>query len=258
MIRNWFAVLALLLTSALVANQKILPLSGTYSTGEISIRWDVEMPLQLPGWTAETIPALQQKVGTIAWAMRGYTDNPNPPTDFTSFINRITTSTYAGSPLDVATRVKIAFANPKWVGIIQDGYDNEGGCGCHTTGDFYVLSVPELTRMKPEWFITDLPAAHRMILEKLKVIHDLEDAWVDESLKAGFPDFFPVPQGIRFRYDPYTIQAGCFGMMETTLSWKKLASVTDATRLAELQASVFAVPAAPASAPQPTPIRSKP
>lgn len=253
MIRNWFALFALLLTSALVAEQQILPLSGTYSSEWIDIRWDVDMPVQLDGWTAETLPALQQKVGSIAWAMRGYTDNPNPPTDFDSFVKRITDSTYAGTPLDVATRVKIAFATPKWVGIVQDGYDNEGGCGCHTTGDFYVLSVPELQRMKPEWFITDLPAAHRMILEKLKVIHDLEDSWVEEAIKADFPDFFPVPNGIRFRYDPYTIQAGCFGMMETTLSWKKLASVTDAARLAELQTCVLGVPATPQTVTHPTP-----
>lgn len=114
--------------------------------------------------------------------------------------------------------------------IVYDGYEDEGGAGCHARGRFLTVRREPFGVLSFDW-LTDDPAALRAA-----IVARLPETFDDTG--DALPDFMPLKSGIRFRFAPYTVGPGSAGMPETTLTWDALAPLCRPEALTVLKAAV--------------------
>lgn len=215
----------------------------------IEVKWDIECPVAIDGWSVQDLRRLWRVLDTLAFTKKLVARQVLASDDVNDILERVAQklANYSrfyfssGNSLDHIAELRVPYANRDWVAIDFIGYDNEGGNGCHSYGVFCVLSRKGLEPMEMSWFAKDIPGLQREIVRHLRETLKQETGQdpFDESELAqaekAMPDFLPTPEGIRFRYKAYEILAGCYGLPEVTLPWRALLPFCDANRLYELR-----------------------
>ncbi len=235
--------------------------TGTFKSELADVRWDAEYPVAIPGWSMAELEALWQKIDEYcflpSFCSEEYYESAKParPAFVLGRVVERLTSAETGETtrhysLDVIAEVKIPFASKDWVGFVFDGYENEGGNGCHALGMLAVRDRKTLEPMPLEWFVRDVPGLKRHVLQSLatKLAAEDEDFSEREALLEkveSTPSFIPTPEGVRFRYASYEVLPGYYCLPEVTVPWRELIPFCDANRLTELNALSFPRPKAP-------------
>lgn len=215
----------------------------------IEVKWEIECPVAIDGWSVQELKDLWRELETLAFAEGLVTGRGLVAFDVNDTLERVAqklkdyspVGLCSGNSLDHIVELRVPYANRDWVAIDFLGYDNEGGNGCHSYGVFDVLSRTGLEPMEMSWFAKDIPGLQREVVRQLRETLQKEagrDPFSDSELAKAEkvePDFLPTPEGIRFRYKAYEILAGCYGLPEVTLTWRSLLPFCDANRLYELR-----------------------
>ncbi|MGN1325744.1 MAG: RsiV family protein [Candidatus Spyradenecus sp.] len=215
----------------------------------IEVKWEIECPVAIDGWSVQELKDLWRELDTLAFAEGLEARQEGAPFDLNDTLERLAQKLKdyspfgfaSGNSLDHIVELRVPYANRDWVAIDFIGYDNEGGNGCHSYGVFDVLSRTGLEPMEMSWFAKDIPGLQREVVRQLRETLQKEngrDPFSDAELAKAQkvkPDFLPTPEGIRFRYKAYEILAGCYGLPEVTLTWRSLLPFCDANRLYELR-----------------------
>lgn len=215
---------------------------GAFAHGPVAVRWKADYPVALPGWSASELAALWARLDGLCFAAGGA---PATPEGLLARVAaKVATPEGEGltaRALEAIAEVRLPFASKDWVGVVYDGYDNEGGNGCHARGELLLLAREGLRPMPLGWFVTDEAGLRRAVVRRLAKALEKEghtpfagEFSEEEAWKAA-PDFLPTPEGVRFRYDAYTILPGCYGLPEVTVPWSALVPFCDADRLTELK-----------------------
>lgn len=239
---------------ALGGEVRSLVRTGTFRQDFVDVRWEAEYPVAIPGWSLADLRALWGVIDGYCFLPSYCTEEcieaakPARPAGLLERVaEKLTVPSTAGiseRALDVIAKVRVPFASKDWVGIVYDGYDNEGGNGCHSEGDLCILARKGLEPMPLSWFVRDVPGLKREVIRHLEGVllkggqntPPFGDSWPRAEAEAATPDFFPTPEGVRFRYSAYEILPGCFGLPGVTVPWDVLAPFCDTARLAELKA----------------------
>lgn len=234
---------------ALGGEVRSLVRTGTFRQAFVDVRWEAEYPVAIPGWSLADLRALWGVIDGYcflpSYGSEERVEAATPPCPaglLERVAEKLTVPSTAGiseRALDVIAKVRVPFASKDWVGIVYDGYDNEGGNGCHSEGDLCILARKGLEPMSLSWFVRDVPGLKREViryLEKDSGPVPFGAVWPRAEAEAATPDFFPTPEGVHFRYSAYEILPGCFGLPGVTVPWDVLAPFCDTARLAELKA----------------------
>ncbi len=254
--RGFWTVLALTVgvLCARAGTVRSLVRTGTFREGLVDVRWKADYPVDLPGWSAAELSALWRYVDDCCFLPSHCSDEAleaskpaRPEVVLRRAVEALDVPEEEGASArwrDMLAEGRIPFSSKDWVGVAFDGYDNEGGNGCHSYGKLAVLSREGLHPMPLEWFVRDGVGLRREILRRIEAAFKKKgEAWAkgcffEEPEKAD-PDFLPTPKGVRFRYGAYSISPGCYGLPEVTVPWKDLVPFCDANRLTELNALSF-------------------
>ena len=215
----------------------------------IEVKWEIECPVAIDGWSVQELKDLWRELDTLAFAEGLVMGRGLVAFDVNEILERVAQKLKdyspfgfaSGNSLDHVVELRVPYANRDWVAIDFIGYDNEGGNGCHSYGVFDVLSRTGLEPMEMSWFAKDIPGLQREVVRQLRETLQKEngrDPFSESELAKAqevMPDFLPTPEGIRFRYKAYEILAGCYGLPEVTLTWRSLLPFCDANRLYELR-----------------------
>ena len=215
----------------------------------IEVKWEIECPVAIDGWSVQELKDLWRELDTLAFAEGLVMGRGLVAFDVNEILERLAQKLKdyspfgfaSGNSLDHIVELRVPYANRDWVAIDFIGYDNEGGNGCHSYGVFDVLSRTGLEPMEMSWFAKDIPGLQREVVRQLRETLQKEngrDLFSESELAKAqevMPDFLPTPEGIRFRYKAYEILAGCYGLPEVTLTWRSLLPFCDANRLYELR-----------------------
>lgn len=253
---------ALLLVVALLAGvlgarggvARVLVREGAFREGPVDVRWKAEYPVAISGWSGAELAALWARIDAYCFLPALCSEEAVKaalPARPEGVLRRVAeklaaaseTDAVSGRALDVIAEVRVPFASKDWVGLVYDGYDNEGGNGCHAVGALEVLSRKDLAPMPWTWFIKDVPGARREILRRLAEARrddfPEDKRLADEAFWKACEDnpegFLPTLEGVRFRYPAYSILPGCYGLPEVTVPWVALVPFCDADRLTELR-----------------------
>lgn len=247
-----------LLAGALVARGgavRSLVREGAFSGEPVEVRWRAEYPVDIPGWSGEELAALWAHIDALcflpSFCPREAIEAAKPARP-AYLLGRLARKLAAAreteeiSPcaLEVFAEVRVPFATKDWVGLAYDGYENEGGNGCHALGSLALLARKDLGPMPLTWFVRDVAGLRHAVIDRLERKLTAEEEgdvppfagmFSKESALKAEPDFFPTPEGIRFRYGAYAILPGCYGLPEVTVPWLELVPFCDADRLTELK-----------------------
>lgn len=113
--------------------------------------------------------------------------------------------------------------------LTNDGYANDGGNGCHSYFISEVISLPDGKRLGAEdYFAKDkLLAVAKLAFEKMLEQNKLsiDDTFEKESTKVDINNLkMTVEQdGVTWTFPPYSVMAGCYGVLSATIPWSELA-----------------------------------
>jgi hypothetical protein len=112
--------------------------------------------------------------------------------------------------------------------LTNDGYANDGGNGCHSYFVSEVISLPDGKRLGAEdyfakdelWAVAEL--AFEKMLEQNRL--SIDDTFEKESTKVDIGDLEMTVErdGITWTFPPYSVMAGCYGVLSATVSWSEL------------------------------------
>jgi len=127
---------------------------------------------------------------------------------------------------DFRAILTIRFADAGYMGYVLEGYENEGGNGCHSYVSANVLSLETGRRITEKDFMTPagMEAFPKVFLERISrkpdasmyVIGDETDA------KYVFGNFIIEPEGIRWWLPAYTVFSGVAGVQDLLVPWQEL------------------------------------
>ncbi len=127
---------------------------------------------------------------------------------------------------DFGANLTIRFAASGYVGYVLEGYENEGGNGCHSYVIARVLSlatgleVTETDFMTQKGLASFPKAFYDLIIRKGDVRECL--IGTEDDTKAALGNFVFEPEGIRWWLPPYSLFAGAAGVQDMLMTWKDL------------------------------------
>ena len=116
--------------------------------------------------------------------------------------------------------------------VCNYGYSNDRGNGCHSFFFSKIYSLPDGKELGVEdYFAKDkLDALGKFVFKRLMKDNKLsggdmfeEDCKRDKiDLKAKYVYMFVSSKGVRWTLAPYSLFAGCYGILSVTIEWKDL------------------------------------
>lgn len=197
----------------------------------VDTSWSLTYPTAAPGWSGEELTALRRLADAQITGAEAC--------DAARWLRARAEEVKASEPdpdgfsrcLVLRADLKFPLMTDSFAAMAYDGYDYEGGAGCHACGRLLTVRRVPFGILGMDW-LSDNPAALRAA-----VVARLKNTFDDTG--AAMPDFIPVAEGIRFRFAPYTVAPGCAGMPETTLTWDTLSPLCRPESLAVLKAAAI-------------------
>ena len=116
--------------------------------------------------------------------------------------------------------------------VWNDGYSNDRGNGCHSFFSSKVYSLPDGEELGAEdYFAKDkLDDLGKLVFKRLMNDNGLSGDDVFEEnqkmdkvdLKAKYVNMLVLSKGVKWTLDPYSLFAGCYGVLSVTIEWKDL------------------------------------
>jgi hypothetical protein len=231
--------------NALQANANIVVkhctgvIRSDFETLHVDAQWNVEWPEQIDGVSTNVLARIQQKIGYDAFIEPFRRDNDKldklhyERPDFAQAllfrdvreVVEAKEDTYSARSIDFVANLKIKFVNRDYLGYRLNGYQNEGGCGCHVYTVARVISLSTGRCLCESEFISTniFPALGNFIVRKICATRKLK-AFEPANLANVFNNgnFIFEEQGIRWYLPPYSAFPGCDGVQNALLTWNEL------------------------------------
>jgi hypothetical protein len=244
----------ILLVCAAVAAMSVKAGTGTESaSGSFSKEEDdkvsvsVKYHISLPAATDDAMKAVRKAVLAAAFGGLGYGPAKLPDTDSLTDAAKTFMEAEKKIPADVipyrrefSVTVKTGEEKGGCLAVAVDGYDNNGGNGCHSFARRFLFDAATGKRVTEADFMK--PGAFSKWAEAVRAKYkaDDKDHWKLWEVKEYPHDFTVETDGIRWKWPAYTLGPGCDGLPETFFSWDELAPLADDTALAKLKAAAGA------------------
>lgn len=207
--------------------------------------WRIEWPEAISGVSSDGLDAIQREMiddcfGSLVTGRSGWEGKsvsqvlPTPDKAlqlvFSRAYGKLDVSPEEDRPsmrsFDFQANLTIRFADAGYIGYVLEGYENEGGNGCHSYVSANVLLLETGRRITEQDFMTPagMEAFPKVFFDRISrqphankyVIGDENDA------KAAFGNFMFESEGIRWWLPAYSIFAGAAGVQDLLMNWQEL------------------------------------
>jgi hypothetical protein len=214
-------------------------IKSKFETLGIDAKWDIDWPCEMPGTKENVLQKIQEQICYDAFisstlGSRKESTNVVPwRADsaqlyvFKKALEKASEQeeSFQARAFDFGANLKINFVTDGYIGYTLQGYENEGGNGCHS---YTIARVISLTTGKA-LLESDLLLTNNFIkLRDFIIKKSVAKSKVDpKNLETG--DFFGggtfmlEPDGIRWYIPPYIVYPGCAGVVDVLLTWDELA-----------------------------------
>lgn len=260
----WMISIQAIMRSCIADEVKICTCAGSiksdFATLNIDAEWDVEWPYKMDGTSRSVLQKIQKQIcydsfvaPTLGFSEDATNDMPVRADFAQAYLFKKALKkaeeredSFCKRSFEFAAKLKINFVTDGYIGYTLEGYENEGGNGCHSYTIARVISLMTGKRLRESDFIltNKLSKLGNFIVNKSLAetksepinsipgsffkTADLSDDAVargSENMSTFFDNgkFMLEPTGIRWYIPPYAVYPGCAGVVDVLITWDELA-----------------------------------